>query len=54
LVDTLSMTSLSDALGIPDDDDHVCDFGEGADVHHLDYFRQAKALGFLRRKLLDG
>lgn len=46
VVDTASMTYLSDALAITGKD-RLLDFGTTSEVHHLNYFRQRRALEFI-------
>lgn len=49
VVDTNSMTELSDDLSLPDD--HVFGFGTSETVHHTNYFDQPETLAFIRSKL---
>lgn len=46
VVDTASMTYLNDTLAIVGKE-RVLDFGTTSDVHHLNYFRQRRALDFI-------
>jgi len=47
VVDTASMTHCLNC-----DADHLCDFADSTEVHHINYFRQAKTVEFLTKKLL--
>jgi hypothetical protein len=49
VVDTISMTALSDSLRLPAE--AVLDFGTTDVVHHTNYFRQQATLAFIAEKL---
>jgi hypothetical protein len=49
VVDVASMSSLADDLAIAPD--RILDFGTNAQVHHTNYFRQARLYDFLRTSL---
>ncbi|MEW8367002.1 MAG: hypothetical protein AB2700_12225, partial [Candidatus Thiodiazotropha taylori] len=47
VVDTLSMTDMTDELIIPDS--QILDYGTQSKVIHTNYFEQAKTLAFIRK-----
>lgn len=49
VVDTSSMTSLTDEIAILDGD-QLCDFGTSEDVHHTNYLRQERTVQFLENR----